>query len=106
MLEEALDKANALGERSVESLDEFKAVLQKIRENGFSEYHPGNREVVGLAVPVFCGSEVVAALGVYLPSMRFRGEHQSEVVDLLKKAGKGLSLRLSAEMGEGTSGLI
>ena len=67
------------------------------------EFHPRGREVVGLAVPVFCGTEVVGALGTYLPSVRFRGQHRNTVIELLKKAGKGLSLRLSAELGQSIS---
>ena len=59
---------------------------------------------MGLAVPVFCGTEVVAALGTYLPSVRYRGKHKKDVIRVLKRAGKGLSLRLSAEAGQGASG--
>jgi len=98
-LKDVMRRAKATNGSVEESLTELKKVLQKVRKEGMSEYHPRGREVVGLAVPVFCGTEVVAALGTYLPSVRFRGKHKKEVINLLKRAGKGLSLRLSAEVG-------
>jgi DNA-binding IclR family transcriptional regulator len=99
-LKEALRRAQATGGATGESLSELEEALEKIRKDGLSEYHPRDREVAALGVPVFCGTEVVAALGVYLPSVRFRGRHRKEVIELLKRAGKEMSLRLSAEVGQ------
>ncbi|NLW49948.1 MAG: helix-turn-helix domain-containing protein [Candidatus Brocadiaceae bacterium] len=82
-----------------EPLGALKAALQEVRENGLSEYHPRGRDVVALGVPVFCGAEAVAALGVYLPSVRFRGKHRADVIESLRRAGKNLSVRLSSEAG-------
>ena len=92
---EALQRSQRTGE----SLDELRSALGAIREVGLCENRPRDREVVGLAVPVFCGTAVVAALGVYLPSVRSRGKHRAEVIDSLRRAGKELSVRLSAEVG-------
>ncbi len=103
-LKEAVRKAQARGGETGESLSELKEALKKTRKDGLSENRPRDREVVGLGVPVFCGAEVAAALGVYLPSVRFRGKHRTEVIELLRRAGKELSLRLSAEVGGPTAG--
>ena len=94
-LREALRRSHAPGE----SLDELRAELRAVREDGLCENHPRDRAVVGLAVPVFCGTAIVAALGVYLPSVRSRGKHRAEVIESLRRAGKELSVRLSAEVG-------
>ena len=100
-LKEAMQRAQATGRGTGESLGELKRALETIRKEGLSENRPRDREVVGLGVPVFCGTEVAAALGVYLPSVRSRGKHRTEVIELLKRAGKEMSLRLSAEVGQG-----
>jgi DNA-binding IclR family transcriptional regulator len=102
-LKDAMRKAKARGGGTGESLSELKEALEKMRREGLSENRPRDREVVGLAVPVFCGTEVVAAMGTYLPSVRFRGRHRKEVIELLKRAGKEMSLRLSAEVGQPSS---
>jgi IclR family acetate operon transcriptional repressor len=99
-LKEALQRAKSAGAAGGESFGELKAALQKVRDEGLSEYRPRGRDVVALGVPVRCGTEVVAALGVFLPSVRFRGKHRTEVIELLKRAGREMSLRLSAEVGE------
>lgn len=105
-LKEALRRAQATGGGTGESPGELKKALEKIRKEGLSENRPRDREVVGLAVPVFCGTDVVAAMGTYMPSVRFSGGHKKEVIELLKRAGKELSLRLSAEVGQTTSGSV
>jgi len=82
------------------SYEELKALVRKVRDEGLAKCQPGNGQVVGLAVPVL-GREgkVEATLGVYLPTVRFEGSHRQEVVELIKSAGKAMSVRLSAEVG-------
>ena len=83
------------------SISDMKPELSKVRDGGLSIVRPGDGQVVGLGVPVFAAAgKVQAALGVYLPAVRFRGTHRKEVVGFLRKAGTALSLRLSAELGE------
>ncbi len=78
-----------------------KSALARIRTEGLFIYKSGDGQVAGLGVPVFAAAgKVQAALGVYLPAVRFRGAHRKEVVGFLRKAGIALSLRLSAELGE------
>ncbi len=69
--------------------------LERIREAGVatSELHA---EIVGIACPVREGGRVVAALGVYLPTFRFRDEHEREVMTGLKETADALSERLAS----------
>ena len=83
------------------SYRELKTMLAKVREEGMGVYRGGDGQAVGLGVPVL-GKEgrVEAALGVYLPSVRFRGAHQKQVIGLLKSTAREMSSRMSAEAGQ------
>ena len=102
-LRDVIQKMKAAGKPMVESLSELQDAMERIRKEGFCEYHAKDREVVGLAVPVLCGTDVVGSLGTYLPTMRFRGRHKKDVAELLKRAGNEMSLRLFGEVGQSTS---
>ena len=83
------------------SYRETRAILEEVREKGLSVYRTRDGQVVGVGAPVFgAGGRVEAALGVYLPSVRFRGSHRKVVIDALKKLGRETSMRLTAEVGK------
>ena len=97
-------KLKELVRKAGESYRKLKAELARVRSEALCIVRPSGAQVVGLGVPVFAGGgQMQAALGVYLPGVRFRGNHRKEVIGLLKKAGTNMSMRLSAELGEAPS---
>ncbi len=64
--------------------------LAQLREAGLSIV-PTNRHIVGLAVPVHQQGQVVAALGVFLPEIRYTNAHREEIVRELKAAAAQVS---------------
>ena len=67
----------------------FKKVLADIRKTGRVCHAPSD-EVVGLAFPVRDHrNEVIAALGLFLPRFRFKGEHKTAIM-------KGMSATAAA----------
>lgn len=65
------------------------AELERARKRGW-RVDCNRQHVVGLAVPVWKGNKVVAALGIYLPESRFNEPLQAEMVNALKEAAETL----------------
>ena len=85
----------------VTSRARLNAALARIRTEGIVFKQTG--EVQAMAVPVFGPDDRVwAALGLYLPHMRFKGEHKNDIVAELRHAGKRMSFVLSSP--DGSSG--
>ena len=53
-----------------------------------------DKQICALAVPII-GEELIASLGVYLPSVRFKGKHKREIIKGLKDAAKEASIRFN-----------
>lgn len=68
--------------------------LIKIREEGMAARQSEGKQISSLAVPV-SGEKLIAALGVYLPSTRFKGKHKREIIKGLKDASKEISIRFN-----------
>ena len=79
----------------------FRKALSAIRETGMASLTSGSGEVVGLAAPVFGRArEAAAALGIYLPVVRFSGAHEKTVTHELNASAKRASVCLQAALGE------
>jgi len=64
----------------------------RIREEGMEI---NRKQVVGVGVPLWENGHVTSALGLYLPSYRFEGEHREAIVNGLRHAAREISERLS-----------
>jgi IclR family transcriptional regulator, KDG regulon repressor len=69
----------------------FTKALASIRKAGWVCHAP-NEEVVGLAFPIRNRrDEVTAALGLFLPSFRFKGAHRQKVLSGLRQTATAIS---------------
>ena len=66
--------------------------LARVRRRGLAIKNGTDSHVAALAAPVF-GSDhqLWAAVGVFLPSVRFRGDHRRGVIKCTREAGKRMS---------------
>lgn len=64
--------------------------LAQIREAGLA-IDPTNRHIVGLGAPLRQQEQVVAALGVFLPELRFTPEHREKIIKALQSAAAQIS---------------
>ena len=70
--------------------------LIKIREEGIATRQSEDKQISSLAVPISGEKEkLIAALGAYLPSIRFKGKHKREIINELKDASKKISMRFN-----------
>lgn len=72
----------------------FQATLDKIREEEMA-IQVTAKQIVGIAVPVRKGEQVVATLGLFLPETRFKGAWRKEIVAQLKKAAAGINQNIT-----------
>lgn len=80
----------------VESLEDLLREFRKAREQGW--YMDKNRNlIVGLSVPVWKASKVVAGLGVYLPEVRYKPERKVAIITALKKTADHLRIKFNSE---------
>ncbi len=70
--------------------NEFK----KIRESGIS-LNNNPSHIVGIAVPVKDGDEVIASLGLYMPEVRYRDNMKRFVTNRMKQAADRISFDLA-----------
>ena len=66
--------------------------LTKIKEGGIAIRQ--DKEICALAVPII-GEELIASLGIYLPSTRFKGKHKREIIKGLEDAAKEIAVRFN-----------
>ncbi len=70
--------------------------LAKIKKEGMASNKVDNGQIYALAVPVLGRKEgLIASLGTYLPSVRFKGMHKKEIIKGLKDAAKEISIRFN-----------
>ncbi len=74
--------------------ESFFLELNKIKSNGIA-YQTSAAHIVGIAVPIFYESKVIASLGIYLPTVRFIGDLKKLIIQKLSEASISLSERLS-----------
>lgn len=84
------------GINTISDRDEFIATLDQIVAQGYGvddeEYIEG---VVGIGAPIFANqTEIVGVVGVVAPSKRLPLQKREEVIKLVVKAGKAISLKL------------
>lgn len=80
----------------VHSYTELKQALSKIKSSKIAFKTTNDGDAQFLAVPVFGpDNNMQAAIGVSLPSIRFKGKHKKEVMDKLKAAGERMSHKIS-----------
>jgi DNA-binding IclR family transcriptional regulator len=71
----------------------LKTTLQRIKKEGHA-FQVSPKQIVGVAMPLFKGTNFVASLGVFLPESRFKGEFKKEVMAELKNTTKQISQSL------------
>jgi DNA-binding IclR family transcriptional regulator len=52
-------------------------------------------EIMGLALPIWNANHVAAALGIYLPTSRYSGEHKELIHKEMKATASAISMRLT-----------
>lgn len=81
----------------IKTKKQLNTVLAAIREAGISIHSP-TPEVTGIAVPLKEGEKTVAALGLFLPTFRFKGRHKKLVIDEMKQTAKKIGLQLNQKI--------
>lgn len=72
----------------------LKKELTKIKQEGMAIRQ--DKQICALAVPIIGERErLIASLGIYLPSVRFKGKHKREIIKGLKDATKEISIRFN-----------
>ncbi|TDE10997.1 IclR family transcriptional regulator [Dyadobacter psychrotolerans] len=72
----------------------FTQVLTQIRRENLAIQPTRGRQVIGLAVPIFKASLVVASLSVYMPEYRYLATDRVKVMHELRAAAERISSRL------------
>ncbi|MEM6845297.1 MAG: IclR family transcriptional regulator [Bacteroidota bacterium] len=67
--------------------------LTQLRESGLSIDHT-SRQIVGLAVPIYQQGRVEAALGVFLPELRYTDTHRDEIINALRQTAAQINQNL------------
>jgi DNA-binding IclR family transcriptional regulator len=82
------------------SYRKLKSALAKIRKQRISYSLSKDRQVRFLAVPVLApDGNILASIGVSLPSSRFRGKHKENIIKNLMSQGERMSYTISLLMG-------
>jgi IclR family transcriptional regulator, KDG regulon repressor len=76
------------------SINGLVAALAQIKKDAFALTHLKNRHVKGFAVPIFVNEKVVAGLSVFVPEYRCIGNHESDIIDSIKKTAQSISQKL------------
>lgn len=77
----------------IDDFESLKKELIKIKEKKMAIHQPEDKQIYALAVPVTGEKErLIASLGVYLPSVRFKGKHRREIIKGLKEASKEITV--------------
>ena len=72
----------------INSSGDLDKALTEIRKRGYEIYGAG-RGTIGVAFPLHISSRSIdAAIGIYLPELRFTGEHRKLIIDKLKNAAE------------------
>ena len=79
--------------------DALLNALREIREEEMA-IQVSNQHVVGFAVPIYKGKNVVASLGVFLPEARLTETHRRKIISLLKKASGIVSQNLTESINQ------
>lgn len=78
---------------NIRSYQELKKELERIRRDKIEIIE--HESAVAVGAPIYNSSgKVIASLGVYLPIVRFKGEHKERVIKEVKRAAEEISLRL------------
>lgn len=77
-----------------DSLSKLHSALADIRNKGWI-CHGSDATVTGIAFPIRQREKVVAALGLFLPTFRFKGHHKRTVLKGLQHTAKQISQQLS-----------
>ena len=80
---------------NINSFDALHKEIEKIRKSGYAERHIKNEQASAVAAPIRdIRGRVIAALGVFLPSVRFKGIHRKEVIGSTRLAADEISQEL------------
>lgn len=81
----------------INDFESLKKELIEIKKKGMVAHQAGHNQIQALAVPITGRKEkLVAALGVYLPLVRFKGKHKKEIIKGLKDTAKKISAKFSS----------
>lgn len=80
----------------VQSAGDLEKAFEKIRRQELARSDSAEH-IVGLAVPVWRGEQVVASVSVYLPEVRFAPQRRQEIINALRAAGSEISRQLETE---------
>jgi len=82
--------------KNIKNFNELKKEFERIRKNKIEIIERENTVAIG--VPIFGQKgEIVASIGIYLPSIRFKGENKEKIIKELKKAGEEITIRLGGK---------
>ncbi|MHA4845048.1 IclR family transcriptional regulator [Flavitalea antarctica] len=80
----------------VQTRESLEQALKKIREEEFVQTL-STKHIVGFAVPVYKGKEIIAGLSVFLPESRFTPAHKDKIARLIKRTAKKIKEKLSQD---------
>ena len=86
--------ARGLPGRGVKTRAQLIAALRKIRKDG-KVIDTSQPEIAAAAYPIWQNDTVVAALGLFLPKFRFKGEHRRKVLAGLEATANEITRRLT-----------
>jgi DNA-binding IclR family transcriptional regulator len=96
-IDKFIDKYGAPAKGEWEGVTDLKTLiknLKKINSQGYAIQTTVN-QIVGIALPVYQGDKVIAALSVYMPSLRFNNLKKMDIIKQIKKATDLIGAKLS-----------
>jgi DNA-binding IclR family transcriptional regulator len=80
----------------VGTMDDLRRAWEQIRRDELSQSQ-SLEHIVGLAVPIRRGEQVIASASVYLPESRYTSDRRDEIESALRHAGREISQRLQPQ---------
>lgn len=81
---------------NIRNLKDLKKEFERISKDKIEIIE--KEETVAIGVPIFGqNGEIIASLGVYLPTIRFKGKNKEKIINELKKAGEEITLKLGGK---------
>jgi len=77
----------------VQSFENLEAELDKIKKQGYT-IQVAKSKILGIAIPIYTGKSVVAAMGVFLPDFRFNKKTETNILTNMQKTAKTIECNL------------
>lgn len=90
-----------LGHWRMSHLDEIDKILAEVRKKGYAAVDKVTGNLSGVACPIFAQGRLQAAVGIYMETERFEGQHLADTIEQTVLSAKSIGRRLENKLAEG-----